>query len=571
MPEENPDELNRLPTAADGLSRKQQIWQAQQGKARTRIGPASPAPETPPPNSPDPSAALSDAWRELFEQPPSTPPIPERPVAAPPPKAPRRTVVGRAAPAEPAPTPPQEAAPAAPRRTVIGRRNPPAEVPVDPPQEALAPPPAESPSAGKATETQPTSPEAPVEPAPASAETILESPPSAGPQTTPQDQEAPPAEPERAAAKDTKEAREPPNPAAPEPPPETSAGEPSPLVKLWVLYWARWGGRALATSLAIHAVMLSSAAWIVVQQVSHQQVDFLSGGGTTQGAQASQALQHRVQQKKNPWLNKPVPTRKLGVANTLSDVVLPDDAPDLMELPQAKSLLDGGRLSGGMGLAGAGGGFGRGMGLGGRDGVTFQPFSLFGMQIKARRLAVVLDVSGSMASHLPRVLQEVDKVAKGSVAVLYYGCGLDAPPPRGLEGDGVYPTSREEFEKFWRLYGGSYDAVRKFRIDRADPIPNEEVFRVLSRRPQTYFIHNVGSSYAWLAMLSEQVRSADALYWFADFQDPVNFRQIGIVRDNLQARKQRLYIHAYSRGGSFDLIQSQLVEKTGGDWRLEQN
>jgi hypothetical protein len=320
----------------------------------------------------------------------------------------------------------------------------------------------------------------------------------------------------------------------------------------------------------VHAVLLLSAAWIVVNQVASEQVDFLSGGGTTQGAQASQELQHRVQQKKNPWLKKPVPMRKLGVANALSDLVLPDDAPDLMELPQASSLLNGGRLSGGMGLAGAGGGFGRGMGLGGRDGITFQPFSLFGMQIKARRLAVVLDVSGSMASHLPRVLQEVDKVAKGSVAVLYYGCGLDKPPPRGLDGEGVFPTSREEFEKFWRLYGGSYDAVRKFRIDRKEAIPNEEVFRVLSRRPQTYFIHNVGSSYAWLAVLSDQVRSADALYWFADFQDPVDFSQIGIVRENLQARKQRLYIHAYTRGTSFDQIKTQLVEKTSGDWRLEE-
>ena len=527
MPEENPDEINRLPTAADGLSRKQELWQAQQGKARTRIGPASAAPETPPPTAANPSAALSEAWRELFEQAPSPPPIAEPPAAAPPLKTPRRTVIGRSAPPEPAPepTPPKDPAPAAPRRTIIGRRAPTPEA---------------------------TTPEAPTPEA-----------------TTP---EAPAALPSAATPKtsETSETRKASDPSDPSDQ-AASAGEPSQLVKLWALYWARWGGRALATSLAIHAVLLASAAWIVVQQVSEQQVDFLSGGGTTQGAQASQALQHRVQQKKNPWLNKPVPMRKIGVANTLSDVVLPDDAPDLMELPQAKSLLDGGRLSGGMGLAGAGGGFGRGMGLGGRDGVTFQPFSLFGMQIKARRLAVVLDVSGSMASHLPRVLQEVDKVAKGSVAVLFYGCGLDAPPPRGLEGDGVYPTSREEFEKFWRLYGGSYDAVRQFRIDRSDPIPNEEVFRVLARRPQTYFIHNVGSSYAWVAMLSDQVRSADALYWFADFQDPVNFRQIGIVRDNLLARKQRLYIHAYSRGGSFDLIQSQLVEKTGGDWRLEQN
>lgn len=527
MPEENPDELSRLPTAADGLSHKQQLWQAQQGKARTRIGPSAC-----PPAEASAAAPLSDEWRELFEQTP--PPAPTQPEPPPPPQAPRRTVIGRRTPPpEPVPEPPQAPAPAAraaPRRTVIGRRAPDPEP----------------------------APELPQDPAP-----------------------APPDAPENSETRESPKPSEPSEPSEPSDKSDKSdrsdkadqanqAATPSPAAQLWRRYWERWGGRGLAASLAVHAVLLLSAAWIVVNQVASEQVDFLSGGGTTQGAQASQELQHRVQQKKTPWLKKPVPMRKLGVANALSDLVLPDDAPDLMELPQASNLLNGGRLSGGMGLAGAGGGFGRGMGLGGRDGVTFQPFSLFGMQIKARRLAVVLDVSGSMASHLPRVLQEVDKVAKGSVAVLYYGCGLDKPPPRGLDGDGVFPTSREEFEKFWRLYGGSYDAVRQFRIDRKEAIPNEEVFRVLSRRPQTYFIHNVGSSYAWLAMLSDQVRSADALYWFADFQDPVDFSQIGIVRENLQARKQRLYIHAYTRGTSFDQIKTQLVEKTGGDWRLEE-
>jgi hypothetical protein len=530
MPEENPDELNRLPTAADGLSHKQQLWQAQQGKARTRIGPA-----THPPAGESPAAPLSEGWRELFEQ-AATPPVAPALAEPPPLQAPRRTVIGRRA-QPPEPAPPQDPTPAAPKRTIIGRRAPAPETPPAAPEAPAAP------KVPAAPETS-AAPEAPKKPE------TRESPKSSEPSETS----------DKSDESDKADKSEKADPAA----------TPSRVAQLWRQYWDRWGGRALATSLAVHAVLLLSAAWIVVNQVTREQVDFLSGGGTTQGAQASQELQHRVQQKKNPWLKKPVPMRKLGVANALSELVLPDDAPDLMELPQASSLLDGGRIGGGMGLAGAGGGFGRGMGLGGRDGITFQPFSLFGMQIKARRLAVVLDVSGSMAGHLPRVLEEVDKVAKGSVAVLYYGCGLDEPPPRGLDGDGVFPTAREDFEKFWRLYGGSYEAVRKFRIDRKEAIPNEEVFRVLARRPQTYFIHNVGSSYAWLALLSDQVRSADALYWFADFQDPVNFGQIGIVRENLQARKQRLYIHAYTRGSSFDQIKTQLVEKTDGDWRLEE-
>ena len=44
-----------------------------------------------------------------------------------------------------------------------------------------------------------------------------------------------------------------------------------------------------------------------------------------------------------------------------------------------------------------------------------------------RKMALVLDVSSSMAPHLPRVIAEVDKVAKDSVVVLFVGCGLEPP------------------------------------------------------------------------------------------------------------------------------------------------
>lgn len=300
-------------------------------------------------------------------------------------------------------------------------------------------------------------------------------------------------------------------------------------------------------------------------------MDFLPGGGTQQSAAASQALEHKIQQKKSPWLKKAMPVRKIAAAGAISDIVLPDEMPDLLELPQSKDLLSGGgKLTAGMGLAGAGGGFGKSMGLGSQSGMVFQPFSMFGMQIKAKKLALVLDVSTSMAPHLPRVIEEVDKVAKGSVVILYFGCGLEPPPPQGLDGDEVYSTSSVEFEKFWRLGGASLEETRKFRIDPKNEIQNEAIFRMLSKRPQTYFIHNTGLGYTWLALLNDKVRLADGIYWFSDFQDRVDFRQVNIVRENLERRKQRLYMHAYMQGSSYDLVRTQLVEPTQGDVKLEE-
>ena len=298
-----------------------------------------------------------------------------------------------------------------------------------------------------------------------------------------------------------------------------------------------------------------------------RQVDFLPGGGSVQGAQAEQALQHKIQQKKNPWLKQSMPIRKLAVADSVKNVVLPMDVPDVLDLPQSSKPLGGGSLGGGFGLAGAAGGFGSGVGLGGKNGMVFGP--LFGLNIKAKKLAVVLDVSTSMTPHLERVVKEVDKVAKGSVVVLYFGCGLE-PPPKTLVGTKVFRTSTIDFEKFWRLGGATFMEAAEYKIKAKDPIPNKDLFLQLSRRPQTYFIHNVGVGYTWLALLSDEVRNADGLYWFSDFQDSVDFKQISIVLDNMKRRKQRLYIHSYGKGPTFDLIKNQIVVPTGGDSYVEE-
>ena len=351
------------------------------------------------------------------------------------------------------------------------------------------------------------------------------------------------------------------------PPPRVTVEAGVPPKDSWRERWDKWGGHSLALSIGVHVVILTAAALIVVHQVMDRQIDFLPGGGSVQGAQAEQALQHKIQQKKNPWLKQSMPNRKLAVANSLNNLLLPTDVPDMLDFSSASKPLSGGPANGGFGLAGAAGGFGKGVGLGAKSGMTFGP--LFGLNIKAKKLAVVLDVSTSMTPHLERVVKEVDKVAKGSVVVLYFGCGLEAPK-KPLVGTKVFRTSSIEFEKFWRLGGATYMETAEYKIDTKKPIPSKDLFLQLSRRPQTYFVHNVGVGFTWLALLSDEVRNADGLYWFSDFQDTVDFKQIGVVLDNLKRRKQRLYIHSYGKGQYFDLVKNQLVVPTEGDSYAEE-
>jgi hypothetical protein len=391
-------------------------------------------------------------------------------------------------------------------------------------------------------------------------------PPARAQSTAPKDSPVPQsAHPERAAQETTSEPEKPSQSGSAETPEklEDTPQEAHFLAVLLRQKWVQWGGASLSLSLGIHALILGVGGFLVVNQVMiDRQVDFLPGG-SQQGQQASQALEHKIQQKKNPWLKKAMPMRKIAAVGSISEIVLPDEVPDLLDLPSSNDMLSSSKL-GGAGLGG--GGIGKGMGLGAKDGMVFQPLSMFGREIKAKRLALVLDVSSSMAPFLPRVIEEVDKVAKGSVIVLYPGCGLDSPPNKGLSGKEIYRTSGPEFERFWRMGGmASLEEARKFKFSRNDPIPSESVYTVLAKRPQTHFIHYVGIGYTWLALLSDLVRQADALYWFSDFQDHVDFQQLDIVRENLLRRKQKLYIQPYQHGSAFDLIKSQLVTPTGGE------
>lgn len=334
-------------------------------------------------------------------------------------------------------------------------------------------------------------------------------------------------------------------------------------------FWATLGGRYLTFSILLHVGLLLIAGFIVFTTVSDPDIDFMPGGGTQQGERASQELQNTVQKKRMPWAQK-VPLQRLAV-NSSSALQLPDDMMD-MPMPDVGNLLDSSRMGAfGFGSSGAGGGFGNGIGAGGKSGVTFKPITMFGRDLGAKRLAVILDVSTSMTPYLSDVVKEVDKVAKGSVVICYFGCGLMKPPRNERVEERIESTGTAYFERFWRIWHGMqpFSATKSelaaIRFSPRDPIPKDDVYSMLRKRPQTFFADYNGIVYAWTALLSNQVRSADALYWFSDFMDEVDDAQVKIVLENLKNRKQKLFIQPSEQGGYFNKIRDSLVKPTGGD------
>lgn len=141
-------------------------------------------------------------------------------------------------------------------------------------------------------------------------------------------------------------------------------------------YWRKAGGGSLALSLLIHAGILVGAYFLVETIVLEQKVDFLPGGGSKAGQEASHALSQQVQQKKRTNLQKSMPLKRLVSISPTAAVSLPDTPMDTLDMPGSSSFMGGMAGSGGFGKSGAGGGFGSGQGIGGMSG--FAPVTFFG-------------------------------------------------------------------------------------------------------------------------------------------------------------------------------------------------
>ncbi len=161
--------------------------------------------------------------------------------------------------------------------------------------------------------------------------------------------------------------------------------------------WRKIGGGSLSLSIAIHAGVLIIAGLIVfTTSKTIKNVDFLPGGGTQQGAQASQDMQHKVQQKRRSTIAKTTPIKKVVSTSQSASISLPESPPDLLDVPDVSSMLGGGSLgSGGFGKGGAGGGFGNGIGAGSQAGFVSLPPSMRARCSTAERLQKLAQNGGS--------------------------------------------------------------------------------------------------------------------------------------------------------------------------------
>jgi len=343
-------------------------------------------------------------------------------------------------------------------------------------------------------------------------------------------------------------------------------------------FWRKLGGGSLTISIIVHAMLLAIGVVWIFQIIPEKKpdIDFLAkgGGGGTPGAKSELNKKRRATMT---TLNAP----RLSSKGASSTFILPE--PDPASAMASVGALSAGGLSGGLGGSGSGGGKGNGHGTGIGDGngpglganaMGARPFAglMFGKPVKARSIGVVLDVSGSMGPHLPRVIKELDRVASGSPLILYYGCGITPGRPEIRS----YPTmgdiDAKRFEHYWRTtndpaYRNEFlrEGSAKVKVDFNQPMPAESLYQIMANRPNTYYVEYQGVGFAYAALLARELREVEAVYWFSDFEDPVDEKEAKGVMFRLRGKKQKLYIHPSIEGHSFSKVRDLICLPTDGE------
>lgn len=213
-----------------------------------------------------------------------------------------------------------------------------------------------------------------------------------------------------------------------------------------------------------------------------------------------------------------------------------------------------------------GGGFG-----GGLAGVREMTITadLFGKQIQANKLGVILDVSFSTHDVLSSVIEEIEKGFPDALIVFAPGCAID-----GRKNE-LVPI--KDYGKTAAKYpGGSY-VTAKFvnRLLRRKDF--EKIWERTRRRNAGFVVFSEirganGLSGCDVAMKYLADNGADVIYWFADFDDQIDNDLAEKAASYLRRNGCKLIIHDFKggkgKGGNIKPLQ-MMANKTGGEFFLK--
>ncbi|NNC89259.1 MAG: hypothetical protein HKN82_12435 [Akkermansiaceae bacterium] len=180
----------------------------------------------------------------------------------------------------------------------------------------------------------------------------------------------------------------------------------------------------------------------------------------------------------------------------------------------------------------------------GRKAVPLKKAEIYGTTVSASRLGVILDNSPSMAPHLEKLRETI---------------GAHYPDAHYREVWGSFITGssrrRDESGRFRWFYVEPGEGADPLDPEWHCPAVEQRAAHKLQWRMEK---DNVS---ALLALV--QLRKADAIYWFCDFDDDEDDEAIKEIARPILDNKVRLYVHTLKRRPPKLLIL--LIERSGGE------
>ena len=241
-----------------------------------------------------------------------------------------------------------------------------------------------------------------------------------------------------------------------------------------------------------------------------------------------------------------------------NDEAAPNEAGPPQEAVPAESVV---KLSGESGWAPPVRGEGRvpvagfsGKGAGRRGGKA----QLFGTVVGDKKLGVIVDVSGSMQPYLERVMTEVLSNFPNAEVVLVDGCGMEevradspAPRPKSRPGRKRKPKRDEEVPMvpphvvgLDSREGWSSSPIQGSGFSGGIRQSYPRLYEALLHRAATWIVvgdeADVATRLAFDHLAGDHVQ---AIYWFSDFEDPVEARESEKAAKSVQDNKIEVYLH----------------------------
>jgi len=318
----------------------------------------------------------------------------------------------------------------------------------------------------------------------------------------------------------------------------------------------------LAISLAVHVLILLAFGSVAIFKGSIPKLPFVSQEIAAEAAAETVAPPAEeepapVEETTDPFAQEaPDSAPAEDSAPALDMLTVVGGANWAPAIPKNTPVSETGVIGGtgkGTGL-GAGGGGGKGLG-GGKQ--------LFGVSIQARKLGVIADISGSMQSNIPRVMTEIFKNFPDADVVFVNGCGMmdweDALQKFEEEKEAKEKTAKEQKEKYTGPKSMPKPQVVKFTSAEASDSPPirgtrsyggfrkdyPEWYDKLASRPNTWFVTSFANSYA-TALAFEHLgrRKVEAIYWYADFADPITGKAAEEAAKMVQENKIEVLLHS---------------------------